>query len=59
MRYAEFPPPEALGPYVHCLWVFEGQDAEEPQRIVPDGRCELILHWRTPYLERDGANWTP
>jgi len=59
VRYAEFPPPPELEPYVHCLWVFEGQDAHEPQRIVPDGRCELILHWRTPYLERDGAGWTP
>ncbi|WP_293357160.1 AraC family transcriptional regulator [Phenylobacterium sp.] len=59
MRYEEFAPPQALAPYVHCLWVFEGQDAREPQRIVPDGRCELILHWRAPYLEQDGAGWTP
>lgn len=59
MRYEEFAPPAALADYVHCLWVFEGQDAAEPQRIVPDGRCELILHWRAPYLERDGEAWTP
>ena len=60
MRYAEFAPPAAIAPYVHCLWVFEGQDAAEPQRIAPDGRCELILHWRAPYLERtpDGG-WVP
>ena len=58
MRYAEFPPPAALAPHVHCLWVFEGQDADEPQRIVPDGRCELILHWRAPYLERTDDGWT-
>lgn len=59
MRYAEFAPPEAIAPYVHCLWVFEGQDPAEPQRIAPDGRCELILHWRTPYLERTAEGWTP
>jgi AraC-like DNA-binding protein len=59
VRYAEFAPPPALAPYVHCLWVFEGQDPAEPQRIAPDGRCELILHWRTPYLERSGEAWTP
>lgn len=59
MRYAEFPPPPELEAYVHCLWVFEGQDADEPQRIVPDGRAELILHWRTPYLEQTEAGWTP
>jgi AraC-like DNA-binding protein len=39
--------------------VFEGQDAGEPQRIVPDGRSELILHWRTPYLEQIADGWTP
>ena len=59
MRYAEFAPPEAIAAYVHCLWVFEGQDADEPQRIVPDGRCELILHWGAPYLEQGEAGWTP
>ena len=59
MRYEEFAPPAALADYVHCLWVFEGQDAGEPQRIVPDGRCELILHWRSPYLERTADGWTP
>ena len=59
MRYAEVPPPAALEPYVHCLWVFEGRDADEPQRIVPDGRCELILHWGAPYLERCEDQWRP
>jgi AraC-like DNA-binding protein len=57
VRYAEFAPTAALSPYVHCLWVFEGQDPAEPQRIAPDGRCELILHWRAPYLERAGEAW--
>jgi AraC-like DNA-binding protein len=59
MRYAEFPAPAELSDYIHCVWVFEGQDADEPQRIVPDGRCELILHWRTPYLEYTETGWAP
>ena len=59
MRYQEFAPPPALAAYVHCLWVFDGQDAAEPQRIAPDGRCELILHWRTPYLELVDGEWRP
>jgi AraC-like DNA-binding protein len=59
VRYAEFPPPPELAPYVHCLWVFEGEAEAEPQRIVPDGRCELILHWRTPYLEQTADGWAP
>jgi methylphosphotriester-DNA--protein-cysteine methyltransferase len=59
VRYAEFAAPAELADYVHCLWVFEGQDASEPQRIVPDGRSELILHWRAPYLEQTADGWTP
>jgi AraC-like DNA-binding protein len=59
VRYAEFAAPAELADYVHCLWVFEGEDALEPQRIVPDGRSELILHWRAPYLEQTGDRWTP
>jgi hypothetical protein len=59
VRYQEFAPPPALAPFVHCLWVFEGEDAAEPQRIAPDGRCELILHWRTPYLEMADGEWRP
>src|SRR3954462_1514150 len=57
MRYAEFGPPPALAAYVECLWIFEGQDPDEPQRIVPDGCCELILHWGEPYLERVDGAW--
>jgi AraC-like DNA-binding protein len=57
MRYEEFPPPPHLAKYVHCLWVFEGQDSAQPQRIVPDGRCELILHWRGPYQELADGRW--
>jgi AraC-like DNA-binding protein len=51
-RYAEFPPPAELADHVACLWTFEGEDPLEDQRIVPDGRSELIVHRRTPYLER-------
>jgi len=53
-RYAEFAPRAELADHVHCLWVFEGTDADEDQRIAPDGRCELIVHHGDPYLERDG-----
>ena len=52
MRYAEHAPPDALAAVLHCLWTFE-DDAPggEPQRIVPDGRCELIVHLGEPYRE--------
>lgn len=58
MRYDEFAPSDTLAPFVHCLWMFEGHDLAELQRVVPDGRCELILHWRAPYLEPADGGWT-
>jgi AraC-like DNA-binding protein len=51
MRYAEFPPPDALRHVLHCLWTFEDEGGREPQRIVPDGRCELVVHRGDPYRE--------
>jgi AraC-like DNA-binding protein len=51
MRYAEHPPPDALAPLLHCLWTFEDDGASGPQRIVPDGRCELVVHFGAPYRE--------
>jgi len=54
-RYAEFAPRADLAPWVACVWVFEGLDPDEDQRIAPDGRCELIVHHGEPYLERDAA----
>ncbi|ATQ44289.1 helix-turn-helix domain-containing protein [Caulobacter mirabilis] len=54
-RYAEFAPRPDLAAHVACVWVFEGEDADEDQRIAPDGRCELIVHYGRPYLERTAA----
>lgn len=52
-RYAEFAPRPDLAAFIACIWVFEGRDADEDQRIAPDGCCELILHHGAPYLERE------
>lgn len=52
--YREIAPHESLAGHVHCLWTFEGRE-QTVQRIVPDGRCELIVHYGTPYTEV-GAN---
>lgn len=57
-RYAEFAPRADLADHVHCVWLFQGQDTDGEQPIAPDGRCELIVHYRTPYLERTGGDWT-
>ena len=60
MRYAEYPPPDALLGVLHCLWTFEDDGAaREPQRIVPDGRCELVIHLGEPYREVGASSPQP
>jgi hypothetical protein len=54
MRYEELPPPPALAGHVRCIWIYEsgsGEAAAQAERIVPDGRCELIVHFGSPFLE--------
>jgi AraC-like DNA-binding protein len=54
MDYAEFAPVPELAPYVRCVWTFTSAAASSsPERIVPDGRCELIVHAGEPYYEVD------
>jgi AraC-like DNA-binding protein len=60
MRYAEYPPPLALRGVLHCLWRFEDErPAGEPQRIVPDGRSELVVHLGDPYREVESGAVQP
>ena len=59
MRYAEFAPVPALAPFVERIWALEGHAAmlgDEPQRVLPDGRAELILHFGDAFdrIEADG-----
>lgn len=54
MVYEEFPPTPSLAPFVRCAWTFEASRAEaieSPQRIVPDGRCEMVVHLGDAFLE--------
>jgi AraC-like DNA-binding protein len=45
MRYIEIEPDPRLRPYVKCFWSLQGNDpAPVPERVLPDGRCELVLH---------------
>ena len=56
MRYRELPPPPGLSRWVQCLWIFESpHPAAAPQRIVPDGRAELVVHFGQPFAEVDSA----
>jgi AraC-like DNA-binding protein len=54
MDYREHAPPSALARALACIWTFEDDAAcAEPQRVVPDGRCELLVHFGAPYREAD------
>jgi AraC-like DNA-binding protein len=50
-EYRESPPRADLADVVNCVWTFEGNDAAADQPVVPDGRCELIVHCAEPYRE--------
>ncbi|GJM22090.1 MAG: AraC family transcriptional regulator [Planctomycetota bacterium] len=52
MRYLEFPPPADLADRVRLLWLLEDEHAsgaQEPERVLPDGCLEVVLHWGAPY----------
>lgn len=54
MDYAEFAPAADLSPFVRCVWTYHAKGpGAAPERIVPDGRCELIVHLGEPYAELD------
>jgi AraC-like DNA-binding protein len=56
MRYQEFAAGGEASGFVECYWVLEGAEPGSVQRVVPDGRPELILNLGTPFETlRDGA----
>lgn len=57
-RYAERAPPEALRPFIRCLWTYASPaPSGEVQRIAPDGCPELIIDLGAPSEEegQDGV----
>ena len=52
-RYAEFPPPPSLSPWVKVVWTYAcSEPSRTIQRIAPDGCPELILDIGSPYEEQ-------
>jgi AraC-like DNA-binding protein len=52
MPYVEFPPAPQLAHLVKCVWIFEAGEHEaigRPERIVPDGNPELVVHFGDPF----------
>jgi AraC-like DNA-binding protein len=53
--YKEVSPGNALKPFVHCFWILEVHQAMASiERIVPDGRPELVIHSGDPF-----EKWSP
>lgn len=62
MIYVERPPPAALAKFVECLWVVRAPIARQkrtPERILPDGCPEWIIHAGDPFERLREGRWIP
>lgn len=58
MEYREIAPTRAMGRFVKCYWTLEDdQSASGAQRIVPDGRPELIFNFGQPFENHRNGKW--
>jgi len=60
LSYAERRPPEALVPFLECLWLVKDRKeraARPPERVVPDGCPEIIVHLADRFARRVGERW--
>lgn len=54
MPYVEFPPRADLAHIIKCVWNYEAaadETSARPERIVPDGNPELVVHYGEPFAE--------
>src|SRR3954467_1058063 len=49
MRYAEYPPSPRCAGIVDRYWFLEGHGHGAPEPIFPDGRIEIVFHFRDPF----------
>ena len=57
MLYREFAPGGDAGRFVDRYWVLEGAAPGTVQRVVPDGRPELILNLGQPFESLNEGEW--
>ena len=60
LTYHERRPPPALRPFIECVWVVSGplvSSGRAPERVVPDGCPELIVHLGDPFARRIDGRW--
>ncbi len=58
MLYREIDPPPHLAPFVRCFWLLEEQEARlpgPPERVLPDGCVEFVVHHGDPYRFSGGG----
>jgi hypothetical protein len=60
LDYFEHRPAEWLTPFVRCIWMLreaDGAGEPVPERVLPDGCVETILHLGAPFRARaaDGS----
>jgi AraC-like DNA-binding protein len=60
LKYLEQPPPRELAPHVECFWAVSDPRSRAdrpPERVVPDGCPELIVHLGDPFARRIAGRW--
>ncbi len=57
MHYREFAPGEDAARFVDRYWILEGASPGAVQRVVPDGRPELILNLGQPFESLNNGEW--
>lgn len=58
MRYQTYMPRIELSPFVECFWHLESTHsltAKTPELVLPDGNCELIVHFGDTFARTNGS----
>jgi AraC-like DNA-binding protein len=58
LHYAEHAPSAALARHIECYWTLSGHVplGGEPQRIIPDGRAELVWNFGDSFVRHGGSS---
>ena len=62
LRYVERPAPAAIAAAVECVWTVTDarpRASRPPDRLLPDGCPELIVHVAAPYAREVGGRFVP
>jgi transcriptional regulator GlxA family with amidase domain len=58
VRYVERSVPQRLQPFVECVWTVSARvSSRAPERIVPDGCPEIIVHLGDVFARHVDARW--